>query len=72
MLIRTSTWDKVLDQFSDHEKDALRAAYQGEAICPRGWCIDEERLPPAFREKLGPAVRGRGTLPLPFSGGLNL
>jgi hypothetical protein len=58
MLIQNRIWDKIRDQFSDAEKDALRKAIQGEAICPRGWVLDPDRLDTGLREKAKAAMKG--------------
>lgn len=52
MLVRLTEWETVREQFSDEEKDALNLAVTGEAICPRGVIIDEDKLPSRLKKKL--------------------
>ena len=58
MLIRTSTWQLIREQFSEDEKSELNEAYAGETICPRGIVVDEQRLPLDVKTKLITAVAG--------------
>lgn len=52
MLIQISEWEKIRDQFSQEEKDALNLAVTGESICPRGLNIDTRKLTFAIGAKL--------------------
>lgn len=52
MILRDTTWNLIRNLFSEEEKAELRKVITGEAICPKGFIIDETRLPKALREKL--------------------
>ncbi len=56
MLIRDTDWEAIRDQFSEDEKVELRKAIQGEAICPKGFIIDETKLNVALEFKITQAV----------------
>jgi hypothetical protein len=44
MLISDATWKRIRERFTEEEKQALRDAYLGEVICPKGIVIDEATL----------------------------
>lgn len=44
MLISDATWKRIRERFTEEEKQALRDAYLGEVVCPKGIVIDEARL----------------------------
>ncbi len=56
MLIRDSDWEAVREQFSEDEKAALRASVQGQAICPKGFIINETKLNVALEFKITQAI----------------
>jgi len=56
MLIRESIWEQIRDHFSDREKDELRLAIMGHAICPKGVIIDPTQLDVALEFKITAAV----------------
>lgn len=58
MLVLMRKWELVRSQFTQAEKDAMNAAYQGETICPRGISVDAEQLPPELKTKLIAALAG--------------
>jgi hypothetical protein len=58
MLIRDTVWTAIREQFSEEEKAELRKAVTGEAICPRGFCVDVEAIPEPLRTKLTTALKG--------------
>ncbi len=57
MILQLSHWADIRHNFSEEEKEQLRFVITGEAICPRGWSVDEHRLDVALREKLIQAVK---------------
>jgi hypothetical protein len=59
MLIRDSIWDSIREQFSEEEKVELRKHVTGEAICPRGFCVDAESVPQPLQKKLMDAVHNQ-------------
>lgn len=52
MLISDATWKRIRERFTEEEKQALRDAYLGETICPKGIVIDEAKLNEALRAKV--------------------
>lgn len=44
MILSDRTWARIRERFSEEEKQALRDAYLGEVICPKGIVIDEAKL----------------------------
>lgn len=56
MLIRTTCWSAIRDQFTEDEKAALRAATTGETICPPGITLDPIKLDAELEQKLTRAV----------------
>lgn len=58
MLISNATWARIREGFGEEEKQALRDAYLGETICPRGIVIDEARLDEGLRTKVLAAKKG--------------
>jgi hypothetical protein len=58
MLIRETQWEAIRGQFSEEEKIELRKYVTGEAICPRGFCVDVESIPEPLRTKLTTALQG--------------
>jgi hypothetical protein len=58
MLIRDTAWETIRSQFSEEEKVELRKHVTGEAICPRGFCVDVEAIPEPLRTKLITALEG--------------
>lgn len=52
MIIRHAIWSEIRGQFSEQEKAALTGAITGQAICPPGIVIDEDRLAKPLREKI--------------------
>jgi hypothetical protein len=57
MILTYSHWQDIRASFSEDEKTDLRCAITGEAICPRGWVIDQEKLDAGLKQKLVEAVR---------------
>lgn len=51
MMVRALHWEKIRDQFSDEERQELRAAVTGEIICPAGFTIDLSRVNDALAAK---------------------
>jgi hypothetical protein len=51
-LIRDSRWEQIRHLFTEEEKQVLRASIVGETICPRGFTIDEAKLPATLLTKL--------------------
>jgi hypothetical protein len=58
MLVLERKWLLIRSQFTQAEKDAMNAAYQGETICPRGISVDAEQLSPELKTKLITALAG--------------
>lgn len=56
MLIRETVWEKIRVQFSEEEKQQLRANVVGNAICPKGCIIDVDRLSIELSAKLMAAL----------------
>ena len=56
MLIRDSDWKTIHEQFSEDQKAALRASVQGQAICPKGFIIDETKLDVVLEFKITQAM----------------
>jgi hypothetical protein len=56
MFVRNSTWSRIRDEFTDGEKGELRAAIDGEMICPPGLQVDVDRLRPELAMKLRDAA----------------
>lgn len=56
MLIRDSKWDEIRHLFTEEEKQQLGSAVAGQAICPRGYIVDEDQLEDALRAKLRAAL----------------
>lgn len=52
LLITKQAWDRIRDFFSEEEKQQLRDVAQGEAICPPGHFIEEDRLGTALCAKI--------------------
>jgi hypothetical protein len=52
MIIRHTIWNEIRDQFTEKEKAALNGAITGQAICPPGILIDEDRLERPLRVKI--------------------
>lgn len=59
MIIRSEDWERIRAQFSEPEKAQLRKAVTGETICPRGWCVEDERIPVPLFNKLYAALKER-------------
>ena len=59
MLIRDSDWEAIREQFSEDQKAALRASVQGQAICPKGFIIDETKLDVVLEFKITQAMAPR-------------
>ncbi len=57
MLIREEMWDRIRDQFTEAEKEKLRATVTGTTICPRGWTMDVAQLEEPLAEKLRLAIK---------------
>lgn len=56
MILRTSTWERIRDDFSEAEKKELNGAVTGESVCPRGFVINEKHLSFVLRVKLNGAL----------------
>jgi len=52
MLIRETIWNVIRGEFSDDEKAEMITAVEGEAICPKGFIIDDKKLSAKLREKI--------------------
>jgi hypothetical protein len=52
LLITSQTWDRIRDFFSEEEKQQMRDVIVGQAICPAGSFVDEERLGAELRAKI--------------------
>lgn len=50
MFIRSEEWNRVMDQFTEAEKEILNKSYAGESICPRGMVLDEKKAGEAGRK----------------------
>jgi hypothetical protein len=55
MLISDATWKRIRERFTEEDKQALRDAYLGETICPKGIVIDEARLDNELRTRVAAA-----------------
>lgn len=44
MLIWSAEWDKIRGGYTEGEKNELRAALNGEIICPPAFSIDESKV----------------------------
>lgn len=52
MILRYDLWQRIREHFSEEDKAEIRAAISGEAICPRGWVVDTDKLAPGLLELL--------------------
>ena len=59
MLITDATWQRIRERFSEEEKQALRDAWCGETICPKGIVIDEAKLDEALCARVTAAKKER-------------
>jgi hypothetical protein len=55
MLISDATWKRIRERFTEEEKRALRDAYLGEVICPKGIVIDDAKLDNALAARVAAA-----------------
>jgi hypothetical protein len=55
MIISDATWKRIRERFTEEEKQALRDAYLGETICPKGIVIDEATLDNALLARVAAA-----------------
>jgi phage gp29-like protein len=53
MLLRERDWEWMRLNFTEEEKQELRAAVTGESICPRGWIIDQSRCREVAKRIIG-------------------
>lgn len=60
MMITNSCWQQIREQFTEAEKDALRAVITGSVICPAGIVIDETKLDVVLEFKILQAVKVAG------------
>ena len=44
MILSDATWARIRERFTEEEKQALREAYLGETICPKGIVLDDSQL----------------------------
>lgn len=58
MLIRDEVWLKIREQFTESEKEVLRANMTGETICPKGCSISLDGVGLNLQAKLKTAVKG--------------
>jgi len=58
MFVSDKKWELIRKYFSEEEKSVLRAAVNGETVCPPGFYLDEVNIAPALLEKLKLAVHG--------------
>ncbi len=57
MFIGNAKWLEIREQFSEPEKEELRANISGSVICPAGVTIDETKLNVALEFKILQAVK---------------
>jgi len=52
MFVRNATWQKIRDEFTEQEKEALRAAERGQILCPPGVTVNPDLLDRKLAAKL--------------------
>lgn len=57
MIIRSEDWEHIRARFTEEEKAQLRRAVTGETLCPRGWTVEDERIPAPLFNKLYAALK---------------